>query len=168
MFLYQLIRLWPLSKFLRKIVLQPRLLQFRLQLTHHQPEAYLCSLYGRRDFGIFQDIPFLQFMLAGATVKELGKSLLRRRHWLRVRNLLGYPSKYSKGRWGVESKGGRVRERMCCSTSSSGLGRMESFADNSSSRRLRSNSACQSVSMSWERRGGMPVRLGGRGRRCLF
>jgi hypothetical protein len=45
-------------------------------------------------------------MLAGATVKELGKSLLRRRHWLRVRNLLGYPSKYSKGRWGVESRGG--------------------------------------------------------------
>ena len=43
---------------------------------------------------------------------------------------------------------------MFCSTSSSGLGRMESFADNSSSRRLRSNSACQSVSMSSERRRG--------------
>jgi len=38
-------------------------------------------------------------------------------------------------------RGGGKRERMFCSTSSSGLGRMESFADNSSSRRLRSNSA---------------------------
>ena len=112
MFLYQLIRLWPLSKFLRKIVLQPRLLQFRLQLTHHQPEAYLCSLYRRRDFGIFQDIPFLQFMLARATFKELGKSLLRRRHWLRVRNLVGYPSIYSKGRWAEESRGEEY-ERGC-------------------------------------------------------
>jgi hypothetical protein len=135
MFLDQLGRLRPRSKLLGKIILKSRLFQIRLNQSTSPQKNYLDTLNSRRNFNVFQNIPFFKFMLTRSTLEELAKSLLRRGHWFRHGNFVGCRQKEYRD----------IRLRICCSTSSSGFGRMDSFADNSSSRRFLSSSASRQL-----------------------